>query len=56
MAAERKLATKETKAALNDQRIATNKIDKAKRDLEDLNRTEPKERDTRFFPGGTALS
>ena len=51
VAAERKLATKETKAALNDQRIATNKIDKAKRDLEDLNRTEPKERDTRFFPG-----
>lgn len=51
VASERKLAVKETKAALNDQRIATNKIDKAKRDLEDLNRSEPKERDTRFFPG-----
>ena len=51
VAAERKLAVKETKAALNDSRIATNKIDKAKRDLEDLNRSEAKARDIRFFPG-----
>jgi putative SOS response-associated peptidase YedK len=49
--AERKLAVKETKAALNDQRIAGNKIKQMKRWIEDAKRTkhEPKS-DDRIFP------
>ncbi|MDP9141716.1 MAG: SOS response-associated peptidase [Pseudomonadota bacterium] len=49
--AERTLETKTTKKALEDQRIAGNKISKAIRDLDDIKRTEPKTRDARFFPG-----
>lgn len=49
--AERKLQTKETKAARESVRIATNKIDKAKVALDDLRRTELKPRDSRIFPG-----
>jgi putative SOS response-associated peptidase YedK len=49
--AERKLAVKETKAALNDQRIAGNKIKQLKRWISDAKRTEPEpERDDRIFP------
>jgi putative SOS response-associated peptidase YedK len=48
--AERKLQVKSTKAALEDQRIATDKIEKAKADLQDLHRTEAVERDGRIFP------
>lgn len=49
--AERKLATKITKAAQDDQRIATNKIERATEKLADLNRTGPRESDSRIFPG-----
>lgn len=49
--AERKLQTKVTKKAQDDVRIATNKIEKAKVKLSDLQRSEPKPRDSRFFPG-----
>ena len=49
--AERSLATKETKAALESQRIATSKISKGRLDLEDLSRTELLDRDSRIFPG-----
>lgn len=49
--AERKLQVKETKAAANDQRIATNKISQAKGKLEDLRRKELLDRDSRIFPG-----
>lgn len=49
--AERKLAVKETKAALNDQRVAGNKIKQLKRWIADAKRTEPEpERDDRIFP------
>jgi putative SOS response-associated peptidase YedK len=49
--AERKLAVKQTKVALNDQRIAGNKIKQLKRWIADAKRTahEP-ERDDRIFP------
>jgi putative SOS response-associated peptidase YedK len=49
--AERKLAAKETKTALNEQRVAGNKIKQIKRWLADAKRTtlEP-ERDNRIFP------
>ncbi|KGM57472.1 hypothetical protein N799_05215 [Lysobacter arseniciresistens ZS79] len=49
--AERKLAVKETKAALNDQRIAGNKIKQLKRWIADAKRTsvEPT-KDNRIFP------
>lgn len=50
-AAERTLQTKPTKKAAEDQRIATDKISKAMTGLADLRRTEPKERDSRIFPG-----
>ena len=55
--AERTLQTKVTKKAQNDQRIATDKISKAKLKLSDLRRTEPLDRDSRFFPGnyGTVM-
>ncbi|MEJ2791009.1 MULTISPECIES: SOS response-associated peptidase family protein [unclassified Pseudoxanthomonas] len=49
--AERTLQTKTTKKAQEDQRIATDKISKLVLDLNDLQRTEPKPRDARFFPG-----
>jgi putative SOS response-associated peptidase YedK len=49
--AERTLQTKQTKAALESQRIATSKISKARLDLDDLRRTELLDRDSRIFPG-----
>ena len=49
--AERSLQTKETKKALNDQRIASTKVDQLKVRIADLRREEPKERDSRIFPG-----
>ncbi len=52
--AERTLQTKTTKKALEDQRIAGEKVSKILRDLEDLKRTEFKNRDARFFPGNYA--
>lgn len=52
--AERALQAKATKAATESQRIATSKISKLKLDLDDLQRTEFKERDARFFPGNYA--
>lgn len=49
--AERTLRTKETKKALNDQRIATNKIEQIKGWLSDLKRTEViPAKDNRIFP------
>jgi putative SOS response-associated peptidase YedK len=49
--AERKLAVKETKAALNDQRIAGNKIKQLKRWIADAKRVEHDPvRDDRIFP------
>lgn len=49
--AERSLSTKVTKKASEDQRIATKKIADFVRKLEDLERTEPKDRDERIFAG-----
>lgn len=49
--ANRTLLTKETKKALDDQRISADKIAKAKLLLADLRRTETKPRDRRIFPG-----
>jgi putative SOS response-associated peptidase YedK len=49
--AERTLQTRTTKAATESRRIATNKIDWALTRLADLRRTEPKDRDSRIFPG-----
>ncbi len=49
--ANRTLQTKETKKALDDQRISADKIAKAKLRLADLRRTETKQRDSRIFPG-----
>jgi putative SOS response-associated peptidase YedK len=49
--AERMLQMKETKAATESQRIATDKIDSALRRLDDMRRTTPKDRDARIFPG-----
>jgi len=49
--AERKLQTKTTKKALDDQRIATGKIDWALGKLSDLRRTREEPRDSRIFPG-----
>ena len=48
--AERALQVKPTKAAADSQRIATDKIAKAKTRLDDLRRTEPEDRDSRIFP------
>lgn len=49
--AERKLAVKETKAALNDQRIGGNKVKQMKRWIADAKRTSvDPERDNRIFP------
>jgi putative SOS response-associated peptidase YedK len=52
--AERKLLTKLTKAASEDKRIATNKIDDALRGLDDIARADAKPRDSRIFPGSYA--
>ena len=48
--AERALKVKETKKALNDQRISSTKVDQLKLRIADLKREEPKERDSRIFP------
>lgn len=48
--AQRALKTKETKAARESERIATNKIEALTGRLSDLNRTEPKSRDSRIYP------
>jgi hypothetical protein len=49
--AERALQVTEAKKAREDVRIAGNKIDRALAKLADLKRTEPKDRDSRIFPG-----
>jgi putative SOS response-associated peptidase YedK len=49
--AERSLQVKVTKAATENQRIATDKIAWTRGKLEDIQRTEPKARDSRIFPG-----
>jgi putative SOS response-associated peptidase YedK len=49
--AERKLAVKQTKAALESQRIATDKLARGHNRLKDLNRFELQPRDSRIFPG-----
>lgn len=49
--AREKLAVRETKAALNDVRVATNKMAQFTSRLQDLDRDEPKPRDTRIWPG-----
>ena len=49
--AERQLKVKATKKAADDQRIAKAKIDQALARLNDLKRTEPRERDSRIYPG-----
>lgn len=49
--AERSLQLKVTKAATESQRIATDKIAWTRGKLEDIQRTEPKARDSRIFPG-----
>lgn len=53
--AERTLQMKVTKAATESQRIATDKIEWTRGKLEDIQRTEPKARDSRIFPGHYAL-
>ncbi|MHB8743888.1 MAG: SOS response-associated peptidase family protein [Sulfuricaulis sp.] len=49
-AAERQLKVKETKKALEDRRIATNKVAWYKTKIADLKRTERNDNDTRIFP------
>lgn len=49
--AERTLRAKTTKSALENQRIASAKIDWAKGKIADIKRTEPREKDSRIFPG-----
>ncbi len=49
--AERALKTRETKKALEDVRIGTDRIGKAQTALDDLKRKTPKPRDSRIFPG-----
>ena len=49
--AREKLAVRETKAALNDVRVATNKIAQFNSRLQDLAHEEPKPRDARIWPG-----
>lgn len=51
VSAERALQSKSTKKALDDQRIATNKIEWAKGKLADLRRSILEDRDRRIFPG-----
>lgn len=48
--AERKLKTKSTKSALENQRIAGEKIDWLRDKLDELHRTELKAKDSRIFP------
>jgi putative SOS response-associated peptidase YedK len=48
--AERTLQTKPTKKALNDQRVAGNKVSQIKTKIADVKRTDIKERDNRIFP------
>jgi hypothetical protein len=48
--AERSLQAKSTKKALDDQRIATSKVDWALGKLVDLHRTETTDEDSRIFP------
>ncbi len=48
--AERALSERETKKALNDQRVAGNKVKQYRRWLEDLDRRELKASDSRIFP------
>lgn len=52
--AERKLAVKDTKAALESKRIASDKILKSHNRLKDLSRVELQPRDSRIFPGNYA--
>jgi putative SOS response-associated peptidase YedK len=52
--AERTLLTKVTKAATESQRIATDKIAWTRGKLDDMQRTDPKPRDSRIFPGSYA--
>ncbi|WP_313256351.1 SOS response-associated peptidase family protein [Stenotrophomonas acidaminiphila] len=49
--AERKLATKPTKTAENEKRIAGNKIEQIKGRIADLKRARPEAKDSRMFPG-----
>jgi hypothetical protein len=49
--AKRTLQTKTTKAALENLRIATDKVATILGWLDDLSRTEPLDRDSRIFPG-----
>lgn len=49
--AERALQGRTTKKALDDQRIASNKIEWIKGKLADIKRTELKDKDSRIFPG-----
>ncbi len=49
--AERKLATKPTKTAENEKRIAGNKIEQIKGRIADLKRSRPEAKDSRMFPG-----
>ncbi|BEP50499.1 SOS response-associated peptidase family protein [Variovorax sp. V116] len=49
--ADRKLLVKETKKALTDKRVATDKIANALAKIDDLKRVELKPRDSRIFPG-----
>ncbi|MEO7072140.1 MAG: SOS response-associated peptidase family protein [Rhodanobacter sp.] len=51
VAAERSLASRTTKKATNDQRVARDKIERAQRNLADLSRTHALDRDARLFPG-----
>jgi putative SOS response-associated peptidase YedK len=53
--AERSLQAKVTKAAIESQRIATDKIAWTRGKLDDIQRTEPEDRDSRIFPGHYAL-
>ena len=48
--AQRSLQTKTTKAATESARIAADKIEKCRLRLDDLRRTEPRDRDSRIFP------
>ncbi|RYG88001.1 MAG: hypothetical protein EON59_05750 [Alphaproteobacteria bacterium] len=48
--AERKLLKKETKGALDSQRIATSKIERARAKLSEMHRTEHHPSDARIFP------
>ncbi|OAJ62769.1 hypothetical protein A6V36_20575 [Paraburkholderia ginsengiterrae] len=52
--AERSLQTKVTKAPAESERIATDKIAWTLGKLDDIQRTEPKARDSRIFPGNYA--